>query len=173
METLMIAALTTLLIVAMWTDLCGSRIPNWLNLSAMSFAIVMHTYVGGLEGAVFALMGLTTGLAFFLILYLPGSIGAGDVKLMAAVGALVGPSGALLSGFLAIMVGGAYALGAMCYQWGLLGTGRKLVSATQGVFLKHGSGWACELQLPFRLRYGVAVAGGTLLFELGIHPFGG
>ena len=173
METVMVGALAALLMTAMWTDLRASRIPNWLTFSAMGFALVVHVWVGGLQGAIFGLTGLGTGLGLLLILYMSGSIGAGDVKLMAAVGALVGPSGALLSGLLSIMVGGAYALGAMCYQWGVLGAGRKLVSATQGAILTSGSGWARELQLPFRLRYGLAIAGGTLLFELGFHPFGG
>ena len=173
METVMVGALAALLMTAIWTDLRASRIPNWLTFSAMGFALVVHAWVGGLHGAIFGLTGLGTGLGLFLILYASGSVGAGDVKLMAAVGALVGPFGALLSGLLAIMVGGAYALGAMCYQWGVLGAGRKLVSATQGALLTRGSGWARELQLPFRLRYGLAIAGGTLLFELGFHPFGG
>lgn len=173
METVMVGALAALLMTAMWTDLRASRIPNWLTFSAMGFALVVHVWVGGLQGAIFGLTGLGTGLGLLLILYMSGSIGAGDVKLMAAVGALVGPSGALSSGLLAIIVGGAYALGAMSYQWGVLGAGRKLVSATQGALLTRGSGWARELQLPFRLRYGLAIAGGTLLFELGFHPFGG
>ena len=173
METVMVGALVAVLMTAMWTDLRASRIPNWLTFSAMGFALVVHAWFGGLQGALVGLTGLGAGLGLFLILYLSGSIGAGDVKLMAAVGALVGPSGAVLSGLLAIIVGGAYALGAMCYQWGVLGTGRRLVSATQGALLTRGSGWARELQLPFRLRYGFAVAGGTLLFQLGLHPFGG
>jgi prepilin peptidase CpaA len=173
METVMVEALAAVLVTAMWTDLRASRIPNWLTFSAMGFALVVRAWLGGLQGAIFGLTGLGAGLGLFLILYLSGSIGAGDVKLMAAVGALVGPSGALLSGLLAIMVGGAYALGAMCYQWGVLGVARKLVSATHEALLTGGSGWARELQLPFRLRYGFAVAGGTLLFQLGLHPFGG
>lgn len=173
METVVVGALAAVLMTAMWTDLRSSRIPNWLTFSAMGFALVVHAWFGGLQGAIFGLTGLGTGLGLFLILYVSGGIGAGDVKLMAAVGALVGPSGALLSGLLAIMVGGAYALGAMCYQWGILGAGRRLVSATQGALLTGGSGWARELQLPFRLRYGFAVAGGTLLFQSGLHPFGG
>jgi prepilin peptidase CpaA len=106
------------------------------------------------------------------LVHLSGSIGAGDVKLMAAIGAFVGPYGALLSALLAILLGGIYALGAMCYQWGFATTGRKLVCATQGAFLTGGKAWTLELALPFRLRYGLVVAGGTLLFELGLHPFG-
>ena len=169
----MVVALAAVLVTAMCTGLRSSRIPNWLTFPAMGVALLAHAWLGGLQGALFSLAGLGTGLGLFLILYVPGSIGAGDVKLMAAVGAIMEPYGALLSGLLAIMVGGVYALGAMCYQWGFATTGRKLVYATQGALLMGGKAWVQELKLPFRLRYGLAVAGGTLLFILGLHPFGG
>jgi prepilin peptidase CpaA len=173
MEWMMIAALTVLLATAMCTDIRSSRIPNWLTFSAMGFACVVHAWFGGVQGAAFSLSGLGAGLGLFIILYVSGSIGAGDVKLMAAVGAIIGPYGALISGVLAILVGGLYALCAMWYQWGLIETGRKLISAAQGALLIGGNAWIHELALPFRLRYGLAVAGGTLLFQFGLHPFGG
>jgi len=172
MEPITVMALAAVLVTAVCTDLRSSRIPNWLTFSAMGFALATHAWLSGFQGVTFSLGGLGTGLGLFLILYVSGSIGAGDVKLMAAVGAIMGPYGALLSGLLAIMVGGVYALGAMCYQWGFATTGRKLVYATQGTLLMGGKTWTQELALPFRLRYGLAVAGGTLLFQLGLHPFG-
>ena len=173
MDQTMFVVLMGILVTAMYTDLRSSRIPNWLTFPAMGVALVAHAWLAGFPGALFSLVGLGTGLGLFFILYVTGSIGAGDVKLMAAVGAIMGPYGALLSGLLAIMVGGLYALGAMCYQWGFVNTGRKLASAAHGAFLTGGKAWGQELQLPFRLRYGLAVAGGTLLFQLGLHPFGG
>jgi Flp pilus assembly protein protease CpaA len=90
---------------------------------------------------------------------------------MAAVGAFVGPFGALVCAWLTIVVGGFYALGAMGYQWGVAAAGRKLVDAAYGAILSGGTAWTRELQLPFRLRYGLAVAAGTLLYQLGLHPF--
>jgi prepilin peptidase CpaA len=172
MEPVMVVALAVVLVTAIGTDLRSSRIPNWLTFPAVGFAFVVHAWLGGFPGALFSLGGLGTGLGFFLLIHLSGGIGAGDVKLMAAVGALIGPYGALLSGLLAIMVGGLYALGAMCYQWGFATTGRKLAFAAQGGLLMGGKAWTQELALPFRLRYGLAVAGGTLLFVLGLNPFG-
>ena len=173
MESVMVWVLVAVLLTAMWMDLRSSRIPNWLTFSAIGFALVVHAWLGGFPGVLFSLAGLGAGLGLFLILYVSGGIGAGDVKLMAAVGALIGPSGALISAVLAILVGGVYALGAMCFQWGLIGAGRKLASAIQGAVLVGGKAWTQELALPFRLRYGLAIAGGTLLFQLGLHPFGG
>jgi prepilin peptidase CpaA len=122
---------------------------------------------------IFSLAGLGTGFGLFLLLYLGGGMGAGDVKLMAAVGAIVGANGALVSGILAILVGGIYALGAMSYQWGFVEMCRKLSLATYGACFRGGNGLSHDLQLPFRLRYGLAIAAGTLLFCLGFNPFGG
>lgn len=173
MEPVMLAVLLVVLVTAIGTDLRFARIPNWLTFPAMGFALIGHVWSGGMSEGLFSLAGLGAGLGLFLLIYLSGSIGAGDVKLMAAIGAFVGPYGVLECGWLAFVVGGIYALGAMCYQWGCAGAGQRLVHATYGAVLVGGSAWTRELQLPFRLRYGLAVAGGTLLFQMGVHPFGG
>ncbi len=172
MEPVMFAALATVLVTAIGTDLHSSRIPNWLTFSTMGFALFGHAWLGGVPEAIFGLAGLGAGLGLFFIPYMSKGIGAGDVKLMAAIGALVGPYGAIISGLLAMIVGGVYAVGAMCFEWGFVSTGRKLVNAAYGALLVGGMAWTQELTLPFRLRYGLAIACGTLLFQLGLHPFG-
>ena len=63
------------------------------------------------------------GLGLFFFIYLAGGIGAGDVKLMAAIGAFVGVYGVLSCAWLAMILGGVYAIGAMGYQWGLAAAG--------------------------------------------------
>src|SRR5215831_2093668 len=173
METVMVIALTLVLATAIWTDLRSGLIPNRLTFPAIGLALIAHAWLGGFQGILFSMAGLGTGFGLFILLYVAGGMGAGDVKLMGAVGAIVGAYGALISGILAIMVGGIYALGAMCYQWGFVATGQKLALATYGALLTRGKVWAKDLQLPFRLRYGLAIAGGTLLFQLGFRPFGG
>lgn len=173
MESATVALLTVVLVTATYTDLRSSRIPNSLTFTAMAIGLITHACLSGVPGILFSLEGLGAGLGLFLLLYASGGIGAGDVKLMAAVGAIVGPYGALLSGLLTIIVGGAYAFGAMCYHWGVAAAGRRLVDAAYGTIFLEGNAWTRQLQLPFRLRYGLAVAGGTLLYQLGLHPFVG
>ena len=169
---IMTALLALVLGMAVVTDLRSTRIPNWLTAPAVIIALGTHTGMNGIGGLVFSLAGLGVGLGFFLLLYLVGSIGAGDVKLMAAVGAFVGPYGALSSGILAMIIGGGYAVSAMCYQWGLFTTGRKLTAVAHGAVLMGGHLSVSESAQPVRLRYGVAIAGGTLLYLAGVHPFG-
>ena len=173
MDSVIVVALMIVLLIAVVTDLRSSRIPNWLTFPAMGFALAGHAWLGSMHGVLFSLAGLGTGLGLFLLIYLAGGIGAGDVKLMAAIGAFVGVYGVLSCAWLAMVVGGVYAIAAMCYQWGLASAGQRLVYAAYGAVLVGGSAWTRELGLPFKLRYGLAIAGGTLLFQLGLHPFGG
>ena len=173
MESAIIIILTVVLLTAAYTDLRSSRIPNLLTFTAIAIGLIAHAWLAGFQGIVFSLEGLGVGLGIFALLYASGGIGAGDVKLMGAVGAMVGPHDVLITGLLAILIGGIYAVGAMCYHWGVYRTGQKLLCATQGALLVGGNSWAQELKLPFPLRYGLAISGGTLLFLTGFHPFGG
>jgi len=173
MDSALVVALMIVLLIAVVTDLRSSRIPNWLTFSAMGFALAGHAWLGGMQGFIFSLAGLGTGLGLFFLIYLAGGIGAGDVKLMAAIGAFVGVYGVLSCAWIAMIMGGLYAIGAMGYQWGVAAAGQRLVYAAYGAVLVGGSAWSRELALPFKLRYGLAIAAGTLLFELGLHPFGG
>ena len=73
------------------TDWSTSRIPNQLTLGSTICGLAMHWSVGGLHGlAASGAGGLVLG-AIFLVLYTAGGMGAGDVKLMFAVGCLAGP----------------------------------------------------------------------------------
>ena len=173
MDSVLGVILTTVLGIAIVMDLRSSRIPNWLTFPAMGFALAGHAWLNGIDGFLFSLTGFGLGLGLFFFIYLAGGLGAGDVKLMAAIGAFVGVYGLLSCAWLAIILGGIYAIGAMGYQWGVTGAGQRLAYAAYGAVMVGGSAWSRELALPFKLRYGLAIATGTLLFQLGIHPFGG
>jgi prepilin peptidase CpaA len=74
-------------------DVRYRRIPNWITVSGVVIGLAMNWIIGPPDaGILFALEGLGAAFGFYLILYLLRAMGAGDVKLMAAVGALVGPT---------------------------------------------------------------------------------
>ncbi|HEY7333314.1 MAG TPA: A24 family peptidase [Bryobacteraceae bacterium] len=73
-------------------DLSTRRIPNWLTVSGAGAGIGLNLLLYGAAGLRMALFGLATGFGVYLVLYLLRAMGAGDVKLMAAVGAFLGPS---------------------------------------------------------------------------------
>jgi prepilin peptidase CpaA len=79
-----------LIIIAFYTDVRYKKLPNWLTASGMLIGIIYHLIQGGANGLVFSFIGLLVGGGIFLILYLFRTVGAGDVKLFAAIGAIVG-----------------------------------------------------------------------------------
>ena len=84
-------ALTCTVLAAGIFDLRYRRIPNWLNLSAIALGLGLNVLLFEVHGFVLALLGLGCSLLVYVPLYLVRGMGAGDVKLMAAVGAIVGP----------------------------------------------------------------------------------
>jgi prepilin peptidase CpaA len=80
----------TLIIIAFFTDIRHRIIPNWLTLTMVPIGIIFHFFTEGFSGLLFSILGLITGFAMLFILYLFGALGAGDVKLFAAIGALAG-----------------------------------------------------------------------------------
>ncbi len=96
--------------VAAYFDLRFSRIPNWLTLSGCVVGLALNTNREGLTGLRHAVLGLLTGFALYLPLWLLHARGAGDVKLLAAVGAFLGPQNTLVLAIVAALVGGVLAL---------------------------------------------------------------
>lgn len=85
------ALLLVTILVAAYFDLRFRRIPNWLVLSAILLALALNTFLFALPGLRTAGLGLGLAFAVYFPLYLLRGMGAGDVKLMMAIGALVGP----------------------------------------------------------------------------------
>ena len=77
-------------IAAIVDDLARRRISNWIPCSAFAAGLILQTIQSGWKGAGSALLGTITGACVFLIFYLLGGMGGGDVKLMAGFGSLLG-----------------------------------------------------------------------------------
>ena len=77
-------------LIAIYYDVRWRRIPNWLTYPAMLLGFIVHGITEGWNGVLSSGGGMAVGLIIFLIFYLLRLMGGGDVKLMAAMGALVG-----------------------------------------------------------------------------------
>ena len=83
--------LLVMLLAAAVFDVLYRRIPNWLTVSGVVLGILVNTVIGPpVAGIGFALAGLGVAFGIYVALYALHAMGAGDVKLMAAVGAVVG-----------------------------------------------------------------------------------
>jgi prepilin peptidase CpaA len=76
--------------IAFIIDIRYCVIPNWLTVTGVLAGLLYHVYTEGFAGLIFSISGLFIGLALLFILYLLGAIGAGDVKLFIAYGAVAG-----------------------------------------------------------------------------------
>ena len=98
-------------VAAIVEDTGWRRISNWTSGGAVVAGLVLHSIEKGWSGAWHALLGTAIGFCAFLVFYLLGGMGGGDVKLMAGFGALLGDRQILAATLLAAASGGAMALG--------------------------------------------------------------
>ena len=97
--------------VATFTDLHSRRIPNWLVFPLMGGGVAASCWMHGWHGLGQSLEGFGLGALVYGILFAIGGMGMGDVKLVAAIGAWVGPMQLLTVMVLTGIVGGIMALG--------------------------------------------------------------
>ncbi len=81
-----------LALIAGWTDWRTRRIPNWLTVSGAIAGIAVNSLLHGWTGAKSALLGMLLGLGLLLPFVLIRSLGAGDMKLVGAVGRMLRPA---------------------------------------------------------------------------------
>lgn len=79
-----------LILLSFYKDMKQSRIPNVLTSSGAAAGLIYHTALGKWNGFLFAFLGCSITMLVMLILFLLRALGAGDVKLFGAVGALAG-----------------------------------------------------------------------------------
>ncbi len=135
-------------------DLLHRRIPNWLTFGAWFLALPVQLMIhGAASGAAVWALGWLTGLGVFLPFYLLRGMAAGDVKLMAAVGAWLGAGLAFQIALAAFVLGGAWALVLVLKSR----RHRQLMGNITGILCTGTSGPSIG-----SLPYGVAIAAGTL-----------
>ena len=98
------------LAVATFTDLRSRRIPNWLVYPFMLVGFGVSGWLHGVHGIVESLEGFALGAVIFGILSLMGGMGMGDVKMLAGIGAWIGPSQLMVALVLTGLVGGVMAI---------------------------------------------------------------
>jgi prepilin peptidase CpaA len=156
--------LVPVLILAAAQDVRTRRIPNRLVIVGAAAAVAAHVLAGGGPGALTSALGAAVGLAITLPFFAVRALGAGDVKLMAVVGAFVGPVQVLGAALLTMLAGGVLSLAAAVLSGSLRQVSRNLhLMLMAAVAGKTGRPATAGIGTTGRLPYAVAIAVGTCL----------
>lgn len=99
------------LAVAVVTDVRTHKIRNWLTFPVIVLGLVLNGLDNGAQGLLFSLQGIGVASLSLLLFVLIGGLGAGDVKLLWAIGALMGPTFALWTLLCTAIAGGVLGIG--------------------------------------------------------------
>lgn len=172
-------ALAIVVLFAALCDLSNRRIPNWLTLSGVGLGFGIQAVLGGWSGVWTSAAGMGLALAVYVPLFALRALGAGDVKLMAAIGAIAGPFPWFVIFVATCLIGGAIALAVVIWKRRLLETlfntlllarallqGRNPAAAAPHMDFRSPAAVALPHGLPIALAAFVAIALGRL------HVFG-
>lgn len=171
-------ALLVLLVLASVSDWRTYRIPNWLTFGGTLFALVYGTLAARTPavGALSAFGGLAVGFAAMLTFYVIGIMGAGDVKLMAMVGAFLGPQQTVTAVLFTFIAGGIAALAFAVHRRRLGHMLGNVKTAVQGMAFSTMAGIRPDESLRVqqsvgKLPYGICIGVGTAV-EVFAHQLG-
>lgn len=154
---LILSATLLLLLSALYLDLRYQRIPNLLVLMALGLALLLHGYLEQWAGLLMALQGAGLALAMLLPAYAIRWLGAGDVKLMIAVGAFAGPQLLFWSVVYGIICGAFTSFALVLFKVG----GKGLLNIIKRRYIRRKADGTQEA--PLQVPYAPALALGWLL----------
>ena len=156
-----------LLAGAVLIDMRRHSVPNLISLGGLVLGLALNIWLlgPGTEGLLTALGGVLLGLLVFLPFYATGGMGAGDVKLMAMVGAYLDPLHVLLAAGLSLAAGSLMGLGILLMRRGAGCMARRYTSSFQCLAVTGKWSYvppAADEPAAARFPYALAIALGTL-----------
>lgn len=162
--TVICALLIPLAAIITYYDVRYRRIPNAFVLATLLSGLIINTIYGGWNGTLASLGGCAIAFSLMFVLHVIGAMGAGDVKLFAAIGSLVGLQLVLPTFLVVILTGGVLAVLLM------LRTGAVRVTMQRVLMILVGflPGWQMpRFSVPTdrkgTIPYGVAITFGSLI----------
>lgn len=163
------ALLVVLVLIAATYDWRYRIVPNWLTLGGVLAGLAVNTILGGISGLWLAFSGAFVALLVYLALYALRAMGAGDAKLMAAVGALMGPFIWWGIFIYTILIGGVAALAAILLSGRFRRTLRNIGTILSSL-VRAKRPWAENPEVDvrdkraLRLPHAVNIAAGTAAY---------
>jgi prepilin peptidase CpaA len=168
-EVTKLAVLAPLTVIVIYYDVRYRRIPNVLVLTALLCGLAVNSFYGGLHGTAASMLGFAIAFIPMLLIHIFGAMGAGDVKLFGAVGAILGASLVPMTFVLVALLGGALAIFATLRAGTVLST----LHGVARIFVGLLPGWemprfTMKADRRHTVPYGVAIMLGSLLSALAL-----
>ena len=159
-----IALLLPLAVIITYHDVRYRRIPNAYVLAALIGGVAINGIFGGLSGLVGSLAGCVLAFGLMFMLHVFGAMGAGDVKLFAAIGAVTGAHLVLPTFLIVVLTGGVLALVSIIRAGVLVTTMHRVLQILVGML----PGWempkfAIPTDRSHTIPYGVAITIGSII----------
>ena len=156
--------LLPLAVIISYYDVKYRRIPNAFVLATLISGVIINSLLNGMPGVLASLAGCAFAFFLMLILHIFGALGAGDVKLFAAVGAVIGQHLVLQTFLVILITGGILAVVATLRAGSLRTTLLRVLQLFAGLF----PGWpmprfAVPADRRHTIPYGVAITFGSLI----------
>ncbi len=164
LEKLIMGFVFALILLAVYTDIRWRIISNKLTLPAIALGLILNFACNGWQGLLGSLIGLAAGLGLMLIPFRFGQMGAGDVKLMGALGALLGGTPVLNIFFYSAIAGGILAIIAIMLKGEFRSTMIKLWLLLKLGFLYKAPSAGAQPAKSISIPYGAAIGAGAICF---------
>ncbi|WP_156290351.1 A24 family peptidase [Oceanobacillus salinisoli] len=156
--------LLLVLAISVVTDLRSRKIYNKVIFPSLLLAFLLHGIFDGWSGLLSSFLGFLTGLGILLIPYLMGGMGAGDVKLLALVGAIKGASFVFMASIYMALIGGLIGVIILLFRKGFFHRIKSIIFSISSI--RYGIKVPLGLDkeaLQTTYPYGVAIAGGAVM----------
>ncbi|VBB44129.1 Peptidase A24A prepilin type IV [uncultured Desulfatiglans sp.] len=161
--------LAAILLLVAFRDFRVQKIPNLITYGTMAAAMIFHSILNGIDGLLFSVGGLAAGIGLFLLPYLLGVMGAGDTKLLGAIGAVLGAKSVVLVALFTAVCGGIYAAILLVVKRDYARKALPSYATTLKTFFytrQFSSAQSPSSEPKPKLFYGIAIAAGTFIFML-------
>jgi prepilin peptidase CpaA len=155
--------------IAGYTDWRSRRIPNWLTIPALLVGVATNTLVRGWPGTKDSLLGAGLGLALLLPFVIIRALGAGDWKLVGALGAFLGPRELILILIVTIFVNGIMAVAMIIWKGRIRQSAQNFIRLLASVATLQMPSRDLTLDNPdaVKVPFGVAVAAAMIVYTVG------
>ena len=158
------AVLVPLAFIISYYDIYYRRIPNPFVLATLIVGFFVNVAFGGLDGAVASLGGCALGFFLMFVLHIFGAMGAGDVKLFAAISAVAGAHLVLPMFIVVTLIGGVLGIFSMLRAGQLKVTMMRVLQIVMGLLPgQHVPRFAVPNDRKLTIPYGVAITFGSLI----------